>query len=207
MERINNFVQTLQEGDRREIFPAAEFIRNPLPFVSGVVEIEHGSHGVHAQPVNVVLVEPEDGIRDQKILHFVAAVVEDQSAPIRMLSLARVGMLVEMGAIELSQAVAVTREMRGRPVQKNSNAGLVEPVDEVHEVLRRAVAAGCGEISESLVSPGAIERVLHYGHELDVRVTHLFYVGNQPVGKLGISKPACAFLDDAAPGTQMNLVD
>src|SRR5882757_3693871 len=124
MEQIDDFVQTLQEGDRREIFAPAKFIRNPLPFVSGVVEIEHGSHGVHAQPVNVVLVEPEDGIRDQKILHFIAAVVEDQSTPIRVLSLAGVGMLVEMGAIELSQAVAVNREMCWRPVQKNSDAGL-----------------------------------------------------------------------------------
>src|SRR5258707_7452384 len=42
---------------------------------------------------------------------------------------------------------------------------------------RRAVAAGRGKISESLVSPGAIERVLHHGHQLDVRVAHLLYVG------------------------------
>jgi len=45
-------------------------------------------------------------------------------------------MLVEEGAIELSHAVAVTLEMRGRPSIKTPNGGLVEPSTKYMRVLR-----------------------------------------------------------------------
>src|SRR5258706_12695581 len=131
MPLVDDFVQPLKERDRREIFTAAEFVGNPFAFAPRVIEIEHGSHRIHAQPVNVIFVQPENSIRNQEILHFVAAVVEDQGTPIRMLALSRIGMLVKMRAVELSESVRVVREMRGSPVQENSNARLVKPVQEV----------------------------------------------------------------------------
>src|ERR1700730_3703844 len=117
MARVDDLVEPLQKSDRREVFPAAAFVGDPFALAPGVIEIKHGRHGIHAQSVNVIFVEPEDSIRDQKILHFVAAVVEDQRAPIRMLSLARIGMLVKMRTIEQSQAVSVVWEMGGSPIQ------------------------------------------------------------------------------------------
>ena len=80
-----------------------------------------------------------------------------------MRALPRVGMLVEMRAIELREAEGVSREMRGSPIQKNANAGEVSAVNKLHEFSGRAVAAGCGEIADRLIAPGAIERMLHDG--------------------------------------------
>ena len=63
----------------------------------------------------MIFVEPEEGVRGQEIAHFVAAEVEDQRAPILVLALARIGVLVEIGAVELRQAVRVLRKMRRAP--------------------------------------------------------------------------------------------
>src|SRR2546429_192471 len=51
-------------------------------------------------------------IGNQIVLHFVAAVVVYQRAPIRMRALARVGVFVQMAAVELSEAMGVARKMR-----------------------------------------------------------------------------------------------
>src|ERR1700737_3200535 len=97
--------------------------------------------------------------------------------------------------------MSIIRKMRGGPIQKDADAGLVEFVDKVHEVLRCAVTARRRKITYSLISPRAIERMLHDGHQLDVRVAHLLHIRNQPVGKFNVRKPARAFLDDSPPRT------
>ena len=58
-----------------------------------------------------------------------------------MLALARIGVLVERRAVELAQAVVVVGEVGRHPVDDHADVVLVEQVDKVHEVLRRAVAA------------------------------------------------------------------
>ena len=63
----------------------------------------------------------------------------------------------------------VGRKVRGHPVEDHADAALVQVVDEVHEVLRRAVARGRREVAGGLVAPGAVERVLGDRHQLHVR--------------------------------------
>ncbi len=60
-----------------EVLPSAEFVGHPLAVFAAVVEVEHRGHGVDADPVDVVLVEPEQGVGDQEVADLVAAVVED----------------------------------------------------------------------------------------------------------------------------------
>ena len=105
-------------------------IGNPFAGRARIIEIEHRGDRVHAQTVDVVLVDPEKRVREQEILHFVAAVIEDERAPIGMRALARVGVLVEMRAVEKCQAVRVAREMRGRPIEDHAEPFLVAAVDE-----------------------------------------------------------------------------
>ena len=101
-----------------------------------------------------------------------------------MVALARVGMLVEVRAVEEAQAVRVPREVRRHPVEDHADARLVQHVDEVHEVLRRAVARARREVAGALVAPGAVERVLHDRHQLDVREAHALHVVGQHRGDL-----------------------
>jgi hypothetical protein len=72
--------------------------------------------------------------------------------------------LVEMSAVEVSEAVLVRGEVRGHPVQDHSDAALVQLIDQLHEVLGRPEAAGGGEEAGRLVAPGTEEGVLHDGH-------------------------------------------
>ena len=55
-----------------------------------------------------------------------AAVVEDRAVPIRMEALARIGVLVEVRAVEVCQAVLVGREMRRHPVEDDADAAPVQ---------------------------------------------------------------------------------
>ena len=70
-------VEGLQELDRLEILPTSEAVRDPLPSLARVVEVKHGGHGIHAKTVDMVLVEPEEGIGDQEVPDLVTSVVEN----------------------------------------------------------------------------------------------------------------------------------
>ena len=80
-------------------------------------------------------------------------------------------------------------------------------IDEEHEVLRRAVTRGGRKIAGDLVAPGAEERMLHDGHQLDVRETHLDHVIGQFQRHLAIVERTIAILEDPTPGTQVYFVD
>ncbi len=107
-----------------------------------------------------------------------------------MLALARVGVLVQRGAVEAAQAVGVAGEVGRHPVDDHADAVLVAVVDEVHEILRRAVAAGGGVVADGLIAPAAGERMLADRQQLDVRVAHLQAVVDQLVGQFAIGEPA-----------------
>ena|SRR5438477_1282293 len=92
---VRDMVEVAEELDCFEVFAPAEFIGNPLSFFAGVVQIEHRSDGVDAQTIDVKTVAPEKGIRRKEIADFMAAIIEDQGAPILMGSFSRVFMLVE----------------------------------------------------------------------------------------------------------------
>ena len=50
--------QLAHEGDGLEVLTATVDVGNPLAVVAGVVAIEHRRHGIHAKPVDVVLLDP-----------------------------------------------------------------------------------------------------------------------------------------------------
>src|SRR2546421_11534069 len=110
MRLIDAPVDVAQKIDRRNILATAELVGNPCAAAPSVVQVKHCGDGVHAQAVGMILVEPEHGVAQQEIVNFPAAIVEDERAPVGMLSLARVGMLVEMRSVEISQTCFVLRK-------------------------------------------------------------------------------------------------
>src|SRR5439155_13341270 len=107
-------------------------------------------------------------VRQQEISHLVAAVVENQRAPVLMLALTRVGVLVERRTIEPCQAVLVLREVTRYPVQNHAQARLMTRVDEQLEILGGTEPAGRCEKPEHLVSPRPGEGMFHHRQQLDV---------------------------------------
>ena len=78
-------VELSQELDRVDVLAAAVAVRHPLPFLARVIEVEHGRDRVDAQAVGVELAQPVERVGEQEVADFVAAVVEDQRAPVAML--------------------------------------------------------------------------------------------------------------------------
>ena len=113
-------------------------VRDPLTGLARVVEVQHARHRVDAQPVDVELVHPVEGVGDEEVADLVAGVVEDVRAPVRVLALTRVGMFVERGAVEASEAPLVFREVRGHPVEDHADAVAMHGVDEEAEIVRCA---------------------------------------------------------------------
>ena len=124
-----------------------------------------------------------------------------------MKALARIGVLVEVRAVEVGQPVLVVGKVRRHPVENHADAVLVQVVHQVHEILRRAVAAGGREVAGDLVSPRAVERVLHDGHELDVGEAEFVDVVGEPRREFAIAEPAIALFRVAHPGAEVHFVD
>ena len=143
-------------------------VRHPRARLAGVVEVEHRGHGVDPQAVDVELVDPVERVGDEEVADLVAAVVEDERAPVRVLALAGIGVLVERGAVEAGEGPVVLREVGGHPVDDDADAALVEVVDEVAEVVGRPEPRRRREVAGHLVAPRAAERMLHHRQQLDV---------------------------------------
>src|SRR5207237_4247794 len=109
-----------------------------------------------------------EGTGKREAGYVVLAIVETVAVPVGMKAFPWVGVLVEVCAVEVAEPVFVGRKMGGHPVEDHADAALVQEIDEVHEVLWRAVAAARHEVAGGLVAPRAEERVLHDGQELDV---------------------------------------
>ncbi len=200
-------VQLAEEIDRGEVLAPAVAIGDPLPGAPRVVEVEHRGDGVHAQPVDVIALDPEQRARQQETSHLVAAVVEDEAAPVRMEPLAGVGVLVEMRPVEVSEAVLVGGEVRRHPVEQNADPLLMQGVDERHEVFGRPVAAGRREVRRRLIAPGRIKRMLHDRQELDVGEAHVAGVGGQPRRDFAVGQQAPRVLGRALPRAEVHFIN
>ena len=54
---VNRVVEFFDESDRFEVFIVAVLIRKPLARFFIVIEIKHGSYGVHSQSVDMIFIE------------------------------------------------------------------------------------------------------------------------------------------------------
>ena len=166
-------VELAQELDRLEVLAPAVVVGNPLAGLAAVVEVQHRRHGVHAQAVDVVAVHPEQRVGDEEVAHLVPAVVEDLGAPVGVLALPRVGVLVQAVPSKLRRPCSSRGKCAGTQSMITPMPCLVAAIDEVHEVLRRAVARAWRVVADDLVAPGTVERVLGDAHQLEVRVALL----------------------------------
>ena len=110
-------VQPLQELNGLQVLSPPMNVADPLPFLAGVVGVEHGCDGVGSKAVHVVPVQPEQGVSEEEVGHLVPAVIEDQGLPVRMIRSPGIRVLVDAGPIEGRQAVVVRGEMPWDPVQ------------------------------------------------------------------------------------------
>src|SRR5215813_1879356 len=127
----------------------------------------------------MVHLKPEKGTAQQKALHLVPSVIKNPAMPIWMHPLTVIGMLIEMGAVEVARAVLVGGKMRGYPVQDHANTLLVQIVNEIHKIRRRPIAPRRGKVAGDLVAPGGVQRMLHDREEFDMGKSHRLDISGQ----------------------------
>ncbi len=198
-------VEVAQELDGLEMFVPAVVVGEPLTVLARVVEIQHRSDCIDANPVEVVLVEPEHGARDQEAADLGPAVVEDGAVPVGVPSLPPVRVLVQRVPIEPAEPMAVGREMRRHPVEDDADACLVQLVDEVHQILGRAVAGARSEVRRALISPRRVIGMLGDGEQLDVGEPHVGHVSDEGFGELPVRERVAGGV--LPPRAEMDLVD
>ena len=76
------------------------------------------------------LLEPIGCVGDEEVANLVAAEVEDEGAPVGVLAKVGVGVLIQVGAVKGSQRPRILGEVGGDPVEQDTNARLVQGVDQ-----------------------------------------------------------------------------
>ena len=131
-------------------------IGNPLSVILAIIQIQHGSHRIHADAVCMVLLGPEQRVGNQEISNLRPSVVVDQGTPVRVCALSRILMLVNTASVEACQAVGITREMSRYPVQDHADALFMHIIHEIHKIIRRAIPACRRIVAGYLIAPGFI---------------------------------------------------
>ena len=154
-------------------------IRNPFPRILSVIQVQHGSHSIHADSIRVVLVRPEQRVSDQEVGYSRTAIVIDQSTPMRMCPLSRILMFIDACPVKISQSEAVPREMCRNPVEDYADALSMHIIHKIHEIIRRSIPAGRRVIPGHLITPGCVQWMLHDRKQLDMGVPHHLHVLRQ----------------------------
>ena len=198
-------VQIPQEIDRIQVLVAAILVGQPLTRLAAEIVVQHGRHRIHAQAVRMIPLQPEAGVGHQEGPHLTAGEVKHMGAPLGHVAAAGIGMLIAGGAVKAAQAGIILGEMGGHPVDDDADTSLMQPVDQVHQLVGLAVAGGRCIIAADLIAPGHIQGMLHHGEELHVGVVHVQDVGDQLIRDLPVGQELT--LRIAPPGAQVQLID
>ena len=112
---MDDLVELLEEAHCLKVLVSSILIGDPLTGLSRVIEVHHGGDRIHAQTVDMILVQPEHRAGKQEGPDFVASEIVNQSAPVLMFALARILVLVKARAIEERESVAILGESVRRP--------------------------------------------------------------------------------------------
>src|SRR3989442_15880153 len=113
---VNRFIQLAQKIYRFQVFSASVLVSNPFPWFALIIKIEHGSHSIYAQTIDMVLPQPEQGISYQKIAYLTAPIVEDQRTPLFMLAFTCICIFIEISTVKVTEGCPIFREMRWHPI-------------------------------------------------------------------------------------------
>ena len=196
VELAHGGVRLADEGRGVEVLLGTELVEALLAgVVDAEVHVEHRADAVHADAVDVEGLDPVEGVGHEEAANLPAGEVELVGAPVGVDLV-----LIEHLAVEGREAVSVGAEAAGNPVHDHADAGLVAGVDEVHELLRVAEARGRRKVAGGLIAPGAVERVLREGQNLDVRVAHLLHVGDELLREVVVGVEGAALRGEGVAG-------
>ena len=116
------------------------------------------------------------------------AVIENIGVPMGMEPLARIFMLIKSCPIKAGQRKIIGGKMGRHPIEDHADPLLMEMIDKILKIFRRAKAACRGIKTGDLIAPRFIERMLANRHQFDMGKSHLFAVCCQFMGKFAGSQ-------------------
>src|SRR5688572_8736541 len=119
------------------------------------------------------LLDPIERVAQEERPHLVTPVIENQRAPVLVLTLTGIGVFVRGGAVEAREPVHVLRKMTGHPIENHTEPFAMAYVHEVFEVFGRPKPAGRRKKPDHLITPGSRKRMLHDRQEFKVGEAHL----------------------------------
>ena len=201
-------VKMLEKFYGLQILVAAEFIGHPFAVFFAIIQIKHGSHGIHTQAVNMEFFNPEKSIGNQEIFYLVFAIVENLGAPVRMLSQSWIGMFKKRFPVKLRESVGILGKMRGHPVKDHTDFIAVKGINQVCKILRRPIAGGRRIISCHLIPPGTVKGMLCNTHQLHMGKFHFLKIADKTIRKLPvIIKTVLRPVRMLHPGADMTFID
>ncbi|OAV68588.1 hypothetical protein Barb4_02032 [Bacteroidales bacterium Barb4] len=106
-----------------------------------VTVIKHGSNPVETEAVELILLQPELAIGQQKMKHLILAVIKHQRIPCRMLPPAARMKVLRVRAVETSQPLPlVLHRMAVHNIHDNGNPHPVRLVNQLLQLFRRTEA-------------------------------------------------------------------
>ena len=202
---VSLVIHALEKGDGLKVLAPAMFVGNPFALFARVIQIEHGGHRIDAKPVEMITVKPEQSIVNEVAGDLAAAEIEDRGVPVRMISLARVLMLVECCAIKASEAMFVGWEMRWHPVENDADSSLVGHIDQCGETFGIAKTRGGRIKPRWLITPGGIEGMLGDRHQFYMGEPHIGHITDQVFSQFSIAQKRVPGL--ALPRSEMDLIN
>ena len=130
------------------------------------------------------LFQPVNGIGQQKVVYLAPTVIEYQRSPVLMFTAPRVCMFISGFSSETGEGIVILWKVRRHPVEKDTNTFLMTGIDEVTEVIGRAMARSRRKISRYLVTPGFIQGMFTDRQQFDMRIAQFLDPGDQFLGQL-----------------------
>ena len=157
--------------------------------------VDNGVRGIEPQPVDVILVDPVEGVVDEEVAHLaLAGAIEVQRRPPRRAVHRREDRRRERGEVRAIGAKVVVDD-----VEQHRQAEAVRGVDERAQVVGSSIAARGGEQRRAVVSPVPSPWELRHRHQLDCGDAEPAEVrepaGHPGKGPLGRERADVQFID------------
>ena len=188
LEFVRQLRRELQIGDGLHVRVHGEI----LPVIGEraaqpVIQIDHAGHAVKAEAVEMVFLQPEAHVGEQKVHHAVLAVVKHLAAPRRVIARAAVLEELIVAPVKAVDALGGILDCVGvHQIEQDAQPHRVRLVNQRLEVVRRAVPRGGREEIADLIAERRIIRMLHHGHELHGVVAVLLDAGQNVAHELQI---------------------
>ena len=197
-----------EEIDCFQVLILSIFVGDPLTILFSIIEIQHRCHRIHPKSIHMELFNPEQGIRNQEVPHFIFPIIKNLCSPIRMFSLSWICVFISRSPIEIRQSMSIPREMCRNPIQNYANLILMKMIDHPCKVFWSSISRCRCIISRHLIAPGSIKWMLCNSNQFNMRIPHILQIRCRFLCELTIRIEALILSSRMPlPGTNMRLVN